>query len=166
MNALHSSSMVEAPRTLRKMDFAKEIGVTPGRVSQMVRDGLPVEPNGRIDVARGKLWVKDNVDPTRSAAQSDQGALPFAAKRDASEERARLIKEQADALEIKNALARRNLLKADQVERTWADILQRIRSSVLAVPARLAEERPHLAPDDMRAIDRALRAALEDAANG
>ena len=42
-------------RSLRKKAFGELVGVSPGRVSQMIAQGLPVEPNGRIDIAAGKL---------------------------------------------------------------------------------------------------------------
>ncbi|GGE96133.1 MULTISPECIES: DNA packaging protein [Stappia] len=159
------SDMIGEPRTLRKSDFAKVANVSPGRVSQMIRAGLPVEPDGRIDVARGRLWIQSNIDPKRSAAQSDQGDLPLAARTDAATERARLVKEQADHAALKNALLRQDLLPAADVEREWTDMLRRVRSRLLAVPSRLRQVLPHLTAHDVGAIDTELRHALEDLAN-
>lgn len=59
------------PVSVSKKDFAEMIGVTQGRVSQMVSSGLPVEPNGRINVAQGLEWVRGNVDPNRRRAVPD-----------------------------------------------------------------------------------------------
>jgi len=161
-----ASQVLSEPKTLRKIDFAKRVGVTPGRVSQMVKDGLPVEPDGRIDVARGQIWIKANISPTRSAAQSDQNELPFAAQKDAAEERLRLIKEQADGQALKNEQMRRNLLPAPEVERAWSDVMRTVRAGILAVPARLRQTMPHLTPQDFAMLDAELRRALEDLANG
>lgn len=66
------------PETLSKKAFSELVGVTQGRVSQMVADGLPVEPNGRINVARGKEWMRQNIDPTRRRASLDQPQQPMA----------------------------------------------------------------------------------------
>lgn len=115
MQNTHSGQMIGEPKSLRKVDFAKLVGVSPGRVSHMIRDGLPVDPDGRIDVARGKLWIQQNVDPKRSAAQSAQAEMPFAATPDANAERVRLLKEQADHAALKNAEKRRELVPAVEV---------------------------------------------------
>jgi phage terminase Nu1 subunit (DNA packaging protein) len=53
------------PKTLRKTDFAKLTGVTPARVSHWVKAGIPVTPNGRINVEEGMKWLDENVDPAR-----------------------------------------------------------------------------------------------------
>ncbi|TCT08304.1 hypothetical protein [Aquabacter spiritensis] len=51
--------------TISKKGFSELLGVSPGRVSQLIASGLPVEPNGRVHIERGKAWVKANIDPTR-----------------------------------------------------------------------------------------------------
>lgn len=56
------------PLTITKSEFAAAIGVSPGRVSQLVRDGLPVASDGRVDLEAGKAWVADNIDPRRRRA--------------------------------------------------------------------------------------------------
>lgn len=165
MQLAHGSEMIGEPRVVRKAAFAKLVNVSPGRVSQMIRAGLPVEPDGRIDVARGREWIRANVDPKRSAAQGDQTALPFAAQPDAASERARLVREQADHAALKNAMLRRELLPAVEVERAWSDTLRRVRSRVLAVPSRLRQVLPHLTTHDAQAIEAELRVALEDLAH-
>lgn len=75
--------------TISKRGFAEHIGVTPGRVSQMIGDGLPVEPNGRIEIAKGKAWVDANVDPNRPRVKLNGGTLFDTSKqtRDAAEAR-------------------------------------------------------------------------------
>jgi hypothetical protein len=50
---------------ISKRAFADAIGVTPGRVSQMIGAGLPVTAAGRIDLERGKAWVSENIDANR-----------------------------------------------------------------------------------------------------
>lgn len=60
------------PATLTKGDFAKLIGVSRARVSQYIADGLPVEFDGRIDIARGRQWMNANLDPTHSVAAANR----------------------------------------------------------------------------------------------
>lgn len=61
----------ELPPTLSKKGFASLVGVTAGRVSQMISAGLPVEPNGRIDAEKGRAWMRSNIDPNRRRANID-----------------------------------------------------------------------------------------------
>lgn len=76
-------------------------------------------------------------------------------------ERARLAKEQADAQALKNAALRGELVKAEDVGRTWSDLLRKLRSRILAVPARLRQTHSFDA-GQVDAIDRELRTALEE----
>lgn len=166
MQMVHGNEKMGEPRSLKKVDFAKLIGVSPGRVSHMIKDGLPVDQDGRIDVARGKLWIQANVDPKRSAAQSGQGEMPFAAAPDASSERVRLLREQADYAALKNAEKRRELVPSSEVERLWESEWRQLRSAVLAAPSRLRQVLPHLAISDIAEIDAELRRILEEFGNG
>ena len=100
-----ASAIVAAAETMRvpsggtvtKKQFAGILGVSPGRVSQMIKRGLPVEANGRIDVARGRCWYGDNIDG-RAQAPGDL----FQASTNAREERdfqeARIRRMKADQL--------------------------------------------------------------------
>jgi phage terminase Nu1 subunit (DNA packaging protein) len=159
--------MIEEPRSLSKSGFAKVIGVSAGRVSQMIAKGLPVEESGQIDVARGRLWVNENVDAGRSAAQG-QSAFTFTDephRRSLTAEKTRLAKEQADAAELRNKLLRSDLVKAGDVQREWADVLRKVRAGVLAVTSRVRQQLPHLTAHDASVIDAELRRALEEIAH-
>lgn len=48
-----------------KSDFAARVGLTKGRISQLVTEGLPVRADGQIDVAIGLTWIENNLDPAR-----------------------------------------------------------------------------------------------------
>ncbi|MEP9348805.1 hypothetical protein [Xanthobacter sp. KR7-225] len=87
------------PETMSKKGFAELIGVSPGRVSQLIAAGLPVEPNGRINIERGRAWVAANVDPNRRRASLDEDRRPAplsprAAKEESEAEIARLKAER------------------------------------------------------------------------
>ncbi|MDR6955234.1 hypothetical protein J2X65_004613 [Ancylobacter sp. 3268] len=107
--------------TLSKKGFAELIGVSPGRVSQLIAAGLPVEPNGRIHVARGKAWVAENVDPNRRRASLDAPSLaPISARavRDAAEaEIARLKAERMGRQLIDRAATLRTIEARARFER-------------------------------------------------
>lgn len=171
MQEAHSKTgdpaLLQEPRMLAKSAFARHVNVTPGRISQMIKTGLPVEKDGRIDVARGKLWIAENVNHTRAAAQAQGASLFGDGQRRATltEEKARLAKEQADAAELRNKLLRGELVKAADVEREWAGVLRKVRSGILAVTSRIRQQLPHLTAHDASVIDGELRRALEDIAH-
>jgi phage terminase Nu1 subunit (DNA packaging protein) len=75
-------------------------------------------------------------------------------------ERARLAAAQADAIELKNARARGALVDSEAVTREWEGICRTLRIGMLRVPKRAAARLPHLTPQDVRAIDCEVRAAL------
>ena len=47
--------------------FARRVGLSQQRISQLVRAGLPRLPNGRIDPERGAAWVAEHLDVERRA---------------------------------------------------------------------------------------------------
>lgn len=57
-----------AATELTKTAFAARLGVTAGRVSQMIKEGLPVLPNGRIPVDAAESWYQANVRQKISGA--------------------------------------------------------------------------------------------------
>ncbi len=166
MHLAQGSETIGAPERVRKTAFAKLVKVSAGRVSQMITAELPVEADGRIDLTKGKAWIRENVSASRSAAQSSQADLPFAAQPDAAAERLRLLKEQADHAALKNAALRRELVPAAEVEREWAGVLRQVRAGILAVPSRIRQILPGLTAAEVEAVDFELRRVLEEMAVG
>jgi terminase small subunit / prophage DNA-packing protein len=79
-----------------------------------------------------------------------------------SAERARLAREQADAIALKNAVARGGLLDAAATEREWTSILAGVRAGVLAASSRIGQRLPQLGLSDIAQIDEELRAVLAE----
>lgn len=48
-----------------KSAFAARVGLSKGRISQLVAEGLPVQADGSIDVEQGLAWMEANLDPAR-----------------------------------------------------------------------------------------------------
>ena len=64
-----------------KSVFAARLGVTKGRISQLVAEGLPTRPDGQLDAAVAASWVLANLlgpqaDATRDAARQIIGLSP------------------------------------------------------------------------------------------
>ena len=58
-------------------DFARRLGVSRQRVNAMLRDGMPIMANGRLDVEACLRWVRANVEPRRGGVNpppSDEDA--------------------------------------------------------------------------------------------
>ena len=72
--------MTKLDGTETKTAFAARVGLTKGRISQLVAEGLPVRSDGRIDVAEGLAWIETNLDPARR----NKGGAPTATTRTAT----------------------------------------------------------------------------------
>lgn len=81
-------------------------------------------------------------------------------------ERARLAREQADQVALKNAQARGELVKADDVEREWRSVLTDLRAEFLAMPSRIGSDLAHLSAEDVAQIEREVRDTLTALAEG
>lgn len=57
--------MPKLDRAETKTEFAARVGLTKGRVSQLLAEGLPVRPDGRINIVAGLAWMETNLDPSR-----------------------------------------------------------------------------------------------------
>jgi len=44
-----------------KTQFAAALGITPGRVSQLIKAGLPVRADGKLDLAAASAWYRQRV---------------------------------------------------------------------------------------------------------
>ncbi len=49
--------------TITKAAYARELGISKPRVSQLVQMGLPVLSNGRLDRGAALQWYRDNIIP-------------------------------------------------------------------------------------------------------
>ncbi|MGF1464119.1 MAG: hypothetical protein ACFB2Z_13345 [Maricaulaceae bacterium] len=77
---------------MSKSAYAAHAGVTPGRVSHLIEDGLPVLGNGRIPVTEADAWRAANTQRyrNRSRVSTDELAKARLAKEQALAEMARL----------------------------------------------------------------------------
>jgi hypothetical protein len=59
---------------LTKTAFAKHLGVSPGRISQYIKAGMPVRWDGRVNIVDGERWIRRRIRSTRNK-WSDRGRL-------------------------------------------------------------------------------------------
>lgn len=77
-----------------------------------------------------------------------------------ADEKARLVRLQADAVERKNAEAAGELVRVADVQSEWAGLARYVRAGMLAVPSRISPHLPQLGPTDLAMIDREIRDVL------
>lgn len=56
---------------LTKTEFARSVGLSQGRITQLIAQGLPVQKDGRISAERGEAWIAKNLDPMRRQASQE-----------------------------------------------------------------------------------------------
>jgi hypothetical protein len=49
-----------------KSDFARHLSVSPGRVSQYIKAGMPVRWNGTVNIERAERWIRKHVKRTHN----------------------------------------------------------------------------------------------------
>ena len=77
-----------------KSAFARHLGVSPGRVSQYIAQGLPVRWNGTVNIERAERWIRKNVRTSHNR-WADRGRWQ-AEFRHRREEEERLVEEYGD----------------------------------------------------------------------
>lgn len=138
--------------------LADLLGLTANRVNTLVREGhIPRAGKGRFDRREA---VRSYCEHIRKQASGRSAANP-----ELTEQRTRLASEQADKAEMQNAIARRELIPAVDVEREWSSVLRDVRAAMMAVPSRLQQRLWHLTTHDVTTIDREIRDALAVIAN-
>lgn len=156
---LQAVSEEAIPATMSEVQLAAFLGVATSQVRTKTRDGILVKDGpGRWDVRKSLAnylsQLRENA--FKGGLQTDE----------LKAEKLRLAREQADKLEIGNAAARGDMVKAADVEREWANVLRDVRSTMLAVPSRVGSKLSHLTVHDVAEIDFEIKAALEGLANG
>jgi hypothetical protein len=150
-----------------KTAFAARVGLTKGRISQLVAEGLPVRADGRIDVAVGLAWIEDNLDPARR--NRGGAAVPTRATTTLAEAKRlhEIVKVQRARLAFEREQGK--LIDADEARRT---VFARARAERDAHLAWVQRAAPLLAAEleaDPRAtfatLDRMMREHLEHLAD-
>lgn len=142
---------------LTAADLAGLLGISERAVNDLARRQIIARAGrGRFAVSQIARYC-EHLRSMRAAGNC--GPAPVV------EERARLLKAQADKAELQVAAARGELLPAADVERRWSDVLRGVRAAMLAVSSRVRQRLPGLTSADVAELDAEIRAALTEAAN-
>ena len=163
-------------QVISKADLARHLGVVRGRITALVKRGLPVRPDGKIILADALAWMKANCEQQARFADrginkivgngggaepsgapgADDAVLPFA--------EAKALRETylARMARLEYGAKAGTLLDAAEVEARWAQVLSSVRGRLLAVPARCGVRVPHLTPGEVAQIADEIRDALAE----
>ena len=138
-------------------ELAGVLGVNKRNLQTFVQRGVLVRVSrGRYPLGKSIHAYCENLRET--AANRDH----FRVGSGLAAERERETRERADALALKNAAMRGELVRAAEVEIQWAHILRKVRSAMLALPARVQQRLGHLTAHDVATLDREIRDTLEE----
>ncbi|WP_457646425.1 DNA packaging protein [Profundibacter sp.] len=141
-------------------DLCDLFDITPAMLTQLVKRGIAIRlGRNSYDLEQSTRNYVKHLRGVASGRGGEEQNLTLTG------ERARLARAQADAQELKNAALRKELVKADEVERRWADILRSLRARILAMPSRLRGTLD-LSPEQVQRIDRELRDTLSELGHG
>lgn len=149
--------------------FGTLTGIHPRTVRDLALRGVAVKVGAdRYDLTASLIAYTSHLRAMAAGriegARTEPGSIDEQARLSGAYERARLNKEKADAEALKNAVTRRELVSAKEVEREWFNVLRQLRSKIMAVPARVRQKLAHLTTSDIATMDAELRRALEDMA--
>lgn len=140
---MNGHSVTDQSRLIRKIDYAKHIGVSPSYVTHLVKSGKIPTHDGKIDPVEADAALKRNLSPAQSHEsiveidrfkdEADYNALYIKSRALHEEEKARLAKLKADELAGM-------VISADQVRLDFFDLAKTVANAILAVPDRLSNE--------------------------
>lgn len=148
------------PEKITKSDLALVVGISVQALDALEKKGVIRK------ISRGMYaFPKAAQDIFAHYREVAAGRASESEDVDLVAERALLAREQRRGHEIKNATLSGELLSARDVQTRWASIMSAIRSILLAIPSILPGLLPHLTRHDIDVIDRAIRDALNQAAD-
>lgn len=112
---------------------ARALNVTPRRVQQLVKEGMPRDGRGEYDIGPCMAWYIRYLQSAleRRGTETGDGIISLAA------ERARLAKAQADKTEMENAVRRGLLVDLAATESAWGQCISNARAKLLGLGAKL-----------------------------
>ncbi|NRP70188.1 hypothetical protein ILFOPFJJ_01066 [Ensifer psoraleae] len=143
-----------ADRLVTAEELAEWLGLTRRRIDELTVAGVLTRAARARYALRASIlaYCADQRSKTSGRGRGDPAYT--AAKTRAAEA-------QAEKLETANAVARRELIPAAEVEREWSTILRDVRAAMLALPSRIQQRLGHLTAHDVTTIDREIRDTLE-----
>ena len=140
--------------TVKAAELAKRWGVSNRQIGVLTEKGI---------LARGPGGILAWESTRRYLAHLRE----FASGRTTiSDERKRVLTEQADKLALANAATRNESVKLADVILVWSNTFREVSAKLLAITSRVASRLPHLTQHDLHEIDAEIRIVLTETAEG
>lgn len=120
---------------ITKAEFARLEKRKQSQITNFISRGMPVEA-AKIPVSSARRWIKANIAPRRTQADSKPQAKGGHTTGKIDAERAVLV-ERAERLRIENRKRRGELIEVADAARAWGDLVQNAKSRLLAMPGKL-----------------------------
>lgn len=150
---------------LTKKEVSEVMGKTMKTIDDWCNKGLPFEKKGRsysFDLRQVIQWREENLaGMTHGVRKIDQGILEH--KLDKEKEDARLKHEQANKVEMENAVRRGELIVTDSAEAWWSIQLVNMRNKIMSIPTKLTPR--IIGEDDKSIVSEIIKEACIDALN-
>jgi hypothetical protein len=114
---------------LTKTELASVLGVTRPRVYHLIKMGLPVRADGKLDRDKSIAWIASNIRPHE---KPETGEERF------SDARRRKEIALANLREHELSVKRGTVVLVADVERAWCGIMSVVRQQLLGLPSRCA----------------------------
>jgi len=105
-----------SPEIISKAEFGRRINVSRQRIYQLVKEGLPVTTDNKIDFAKAKRWVSKHLDQHRREARKP--GVTGDAPTTASEARSQKLEWEAQLRELEFRKRSGELVDRAATERT------------------------------------------------
>lgn len=131
--------MARLAKVVSKTELAGVLHLSRGRVTQLIGEGLPVRPDGKLDRAEAVAWYHANVRDGQKRGpkpESDQSAPA-----DESLKAAQTRKERALATirELEAGEKSGSLLDRDEVKEAVSGMIMNCRSRLLMIPDQVGD---------------------------
>jgi phage terminase Nu1 subunit (DNA packaging protein) len=113
------------------------LNVTPRRIQQLVKEGMPREARGQYDPVKCGAWYVRYLQAAiekKTMPSIDEGYISL------KEERTRLLRAKAELKQIEVAKRQGLLVSIPEVERKMSDLVLMTKARILNIPARVAGE--------------------------
>jgi phage terminase Nu1 subunit (DNA packaging protein) len=117
--------------------IAKLMNLTPRRVQQLAKEGLPREAKGKYDASKAMQFYIRYLQKALEQKATPDGDGKYTAL---TGERTRTMRADAELKEIQVAEKRRDLVAVSDVKKALLDLVHMTKARVLATPAQIAAE--------------------------
>lgn len=113
---------------------AKALNITPRRVQQLKKEGLPSAGRGQYELGPCMAWYIRFLQQ----ALEKRGPNVSEDNSDLVNERVKLTREQREKIALENEIRRGQLADMEQVRMAWGNHITRAKARILAMPSKLS----------------------------